>query len=632
MMAIASGLVYLGAVLAALAFFGALVLRKLVPELRSDPGMAIAVGIASFIAFCGLLEFTQLASRQMFVTLIVVGAAGQAATVLRDHPSRTKLLAGITSVRLVPTGALVVFGTFALLYALFLINAADWHYSFVDDLLGYLVFPQRILSEGSLGRDPFNFRRIEAGLTGGGGYLYALFRAGLDLRQTRLADAGVGSACLLLLVAGHTRMLSLSPFRVAVTLLLTLAVIVFSPIINNTPDTTGKALLFALLRLAFDLHSRPLSARRDAALALMAFALVALKTSYLPETAAIVAAFYISLIGKHRLTILAGRAMTAGAITLVFMLPWMVVSNAIAGTLWYPLLGTGTLSGAETATIVSLRRFLSDGGRVFLVLTPAALAAMDMWWRPEWRNRRFFLAAVVLCSLVLTFLSQLKFTVFGYRYGHAGAAAVMLFFVPIALQGWPTHSLRVMMSAVLAASIVMMAVSTVTGRRWIDDGWLGELVVGPEPHTRSEWKDERIAELRAMQAAVPAGEPILVLLSWPSLLDFRRNPIAVMDHGGQMGPPGRPAADDAASWARYLSRLGFHYIAYSYRDEAVKTKAWAEHDIAQYSSPSSYSAFMVADTLADIQMRETFLALRHFGKVVYDDGDQFVVHLTEKSE
>ena len=32
------------------------------------------------------------------------------------------------------------------------------------------------------------------------------------------------------------------------------------------------------------------------------------------------------------------------------------------------------------------------------------------------------------------FLSQLKFTAFGYRYGHAGAAIVMLFFLPTILQ------------------------------------------------------------------------------------------------------------------------------------------------------------------------------------------------------
>ena len=55
----------------------------------------------------------------------------------------------------------ITFGIFAILYGIFLINAAKWHYGFIDDQMGYLVFPERILTEGCLGRDPFDFRRVE---------------------------------------------------------------------------------------------------------------------------------------------------------------------------------------------------------------------------------------------------------------------------------------------------------------------------------------------------------------------------------------------------------------------------------------------------------------------------------------
>ena len=132
-----------------------------------------------------------------------------------------------------------------------------------------------------------------------------------------------------------------------------------------------------------------------------------------------------------------------------------------------------------------------------------------------------------------------------------------------------------------------------------------------------------------MQAAVPQGEKLLVLLSWPSLLDFQRNPIFVMDHPAEIGPPGLPPANDAAAWSRYLRSLGIDYVAYSYGDQAVYTKEWALRDIAQYSRPESRSRLMIEFATAHIAMRETLLTLAHTHKLVYDDGKEFVIYLDQ---
>jgi len=192
--------------------------------------------------------------------------------------------------------------------------------------------------------------------------------------------------------------------------------------------------------------------------------------------------------------------------------------------------------------------------------------------------------------------------------------------------------LRAGLPVLLAGALVVMAMSKATDRPWVANGWLAEWILGrPANEGGSQWRSGRAGQLRAMQAAVPPGEPLLVLLSWPSLLDFRRNPIAVMDHTGKIGPPVRPATDDPLAWSRYLIRIGYRYVAYSYADEAVYTRNWARRDIERFTDPYWFSPFMVSFGIAHIQMRATLIALRNFGDVIYDDGEVFVVRLRDQS-
>ena len=184
----------------------------------------------------------------------------------------------------------------AVLLAAFLINAARWHYAGIDDRMGYLVFPRRIVMQGCIGRDVFNFRRLEVGLGGGGAYFYALFQALLGTGQTRLASLGLGSLCLMLLVRGHAREAGLSAHEQASVLLAALAVIVFSPIVNNTPETLGKAELYALMRVVISTFPDRTGARRGVLVGLLVACLALLKTSYLPPAVAVAAALYVPLL------------------------------------------------------------------------------------------------------------------------------------------------------------------------------------------------------------------------------------------------------------------------------------------------------------------------------------------------
>src|SRR5262249_21476297 len=67
----------------------------------------------------------------------------------------------------------------------------------------------------------------------------------------------------------------------------------------------------------------------------------------------------------------------------------------------------------------------------------------------------------------------------------------------------------------------------------------------------------------AMQAAIPAGERVVVMLDDPALLDYRRNPTASLDAPGSASPgPQRPAFRGAEPLRAYLVAEGYRYAAF----------------------------------------------------------------------
>jgi hypothetical protein len=66
----------------------------------------------------------------------------------------------------------------------------------------------------------------------------------------------------------------------------------------------------------------------------------------------------------------------------------------------------------------------------------------------------------------------------------------------------------------------------------------------------------------ALQASIPAGAPLLVMLDRPFWLDFRRNPIEVIDMPGQVSPPPGIPFDDDEALVAYLAMHGFRYLAF----------------------------------------------------------------------
>jgi len=73
---------------------------------------------------------------------------------------------------------------------------------------------------------------------------------------------------------------------------------------------------------------------------------------------------------------------------------------------------------------------------------------------------------------------------------------------------------------------------------------------------------------RALQASVPAGARMLVMVDEPIWFDFRRNPIDIVDLPGSVSPaPGMPLDDDE-KLVTYLHNLGYRYVAFVRADNS----------------------------------------------------------------
>ena len=614
-------LAVLGAVTAAMIFYGRWCLRLLSPGDASDTGLSMAAGLAAFSALTAVFEISCTASASSLVAIVGAGAALQGVHLARH---RNGLSIGMQAFFRSPGHWLA-----AALLAAFLINAARWHYGIIDDRMGYLVFPRRILQEGCIGRDAFNFRRIEVGLGGGGAYFYALFQSLVSASQTRLADLGLGSICLLFLVHGHAKALRLSVRAHALALLAAILVVIFSPIINNTPETLGKAELYALMRVAAGGIEPSPQARRGALVGLLFCSLLLLKTSYLVPASAVVAALYVPMLLTQPVGLTLLECGSAAGLAMALMLPWMLVSFSIAHTFWYPLLGDGTLRGQEAHGYASLPHFLSDSGRLGLIMAPACLMSALAVRQKRWPSQSP-LALMPAFALLLTLLAQTKFTIFGYRYGALGAATVFLFYIPQALAAPAINRGAAFAGTALQALAILVLISNNTlGERWFYAGGLAGWVRGQPSGTDLPVMPG--GKIPDYQAAIPAHVKMLALVPWPSRLDFARNDISVMDWPGMIGPPGMPALNDAAGWRAYLLGTGVRYVAYAYGGEVNFTDRSIASNIAFFSRPQTRSQYQIDLLTRFRDVKHLFNAMLGCGRPVFDDRATAVFDLTTLS-
>jgi hypothetical protein len=507
-----------------------------------------------------------------------------------------------------------------------------------DDMHSYLVSVERLLQTGTLGHDPFNSRMMMSAL-GTQHFLNALVLAGAREERLHLLEGGIALAALCMSAAALGLRLGLR--RVPATALMLVPLMIQFGYINLSATVTAAAAVMVLVSWGLsDIRpGGPALLRWSVLLGFLLAAACSLKGTVLFVSC--VFAFAVVLLralGGRRPTLIAAGAL-ALAVAAACLLPWMLWQHASSGTWLYPLLGRGYHAAVFGLTpfpkLPSLPAAAANALRVGLVLPIVLLAAALVAAalpRPRrllpsyaWAGLVAYLAAWT-CSWPV--MAQATQVVDLPRYLAASAAVGCTLALAA---GWriaaavvaerPAHPARFAGPAAFAAFAVL------TAGEWA----MLYFVMLPADLARATSNQHPIrgaagaiaARLRDMQNAVPPGEKLLVYLAEPAFLDFRRNPIYVVDWPGEASPPpGMPVYSGGPAVADYLRHLGIRYVAYDYARHA----AFPPENYSNYLAPlngdvvrrQAAGSFAFQDDLHQMEARE---------RIIYRNGEEEILDL-----
>jgi hypothetical protein len=610
--------------------WGAWLRRRLVPRLDVDWGLRIAWGLALTVAVGGLLCLATLARRPVMLSWVFGGVALAAReALLADQAAVDKLR---RPWRLVPRRwdtpvVAALLAVVALLYAgaagLAIANPSD-------DWVAYLPFIRMIQDTGTL-IDPFSVRRMAA--YGGQSYLQTLARLGADDAQVHLFDQGICLLGLVALVLGSARE---APAASRLVRLVLLVVIVMLPDvrINTASEMSGVFGFVALARTMVLVDRAGLrDARAGLLVALVAAFVCTLRQNYLLVTGFMLAA--LTLRGGEPWLVRRRTMLTVAGLTAACLAPWAALALRSNHTFLFPFLPgnydpsyaalTAPASWAARVTVYLHAAFHDDPIRSMPLLLIAAPAVARAWHRRAllglWAG-----AIVGFAVLALSLPDADNFTL--SRYGFAFIVAFALVTGLAAAEHLSQPSRRpdyaVLGLVLIAFALQIMGTHEVAAKK---------LASAVERFTAGDPNRPPLPaggdEIRRMQAAVPAGERMLVMIERPYLLDYARNPITHIDLPGAASPrPRMPLAAGGEQVAGYLLAQGIRYFAFV-RPEKAQSEIYSRAHwtrllngrarIWRITAPLFLSTFDAVTQLAATRRR------------LHDDGHLLVVDLAQRA-
>jgi len=557
-------LVFLGFVCAG---WGTLVLRLARAQER-DAGLRAALGAAGYVAIAGLLVAAGVMTRPAVLILIGLGFAGFAWRELTAPEALWhRVRAGLGFVRDNPAlGVFVIaLGALACVRIVGAVAALDrnpW-----DDDIAYTPFVKRLLETGNL-LEPFSFRRL--GAYGGQTALAALAAARGTLGNVQLLDKGLGFGIALLAALGYARERRTQPVWVA---LIALVVLLLPDTAINTASYWTAVVAFLALYRCVELEQWTL-------VGLVGAVTCTLRQNFLATVAVFVACVLVSRLVTRARALPFGEAwrlerrawaQVVGT-ALVVIAPWWIAAYASSQTFLFPVLG-GTwnheLSLApavttwpeELSTLLTACLETSPIVVIPLLALPLVFVTDRRLGRPL--SALAIAAALSFVLLVHGFLGSEPHHLWRYAFGFATTLTIVLVLeigagddarVSLAPLGrWIVLAALVLQLVTGRAALPKQAIALLEGVREA-----AAIDRRGDPNARAEQR-----RYAALQAAIPAGAPVVVMLDDPALLDYRRNPIANLDTPGFASPGDQlPAFAGAEPLRSYLVNQGYRYAAF----------------------------------------------------------------------
>ena len=599
--------------------WGSLVARVVAPREHVDVGLRVVWGGAALCAIGGGLATLAWMSRGAAFFLVEAGVVLGIGALLLDRAAvevrtRSLLRKMLHARRLTLVGAALV----GLVALHFLAGVAEVQHHPYDDDIAYLAFLRKLLDTGTL-LEPFSLRRLSA--LGGQTFFLELVAVRAGPYQANTFDRSVCLLLVVLLLLGHRVGSRRLPWIMSVGSI-TLVVLLPSAATNTASYGSGVAFFLGLYRTMDWAGRRERPPWRNAvAVALVGAAICTLRQNYVLVAATTLAIMYMSrlLTSPREWRSRIAEPLLAAAFSVLCLVPWGIVAWQSNRTFFYPvMLGTANpamqFQSGSTPPLgelhLQLWTFLEG-----LPLKTAALfvIAAAMTREPDARRPLGSMLLGTLLGFVLLVhgLTQGEPANIG-RYAFGFVMAVALAVVLGTSSGRFAHPLgRADAAAGVAMAGVVLALVESRGDLYRFYGRatrnIGQLAnVAP----RSPATDPpEVALYQRMQAAVPTGDRMAVMLDEPYHLDFRRNPIWNLDMPGYSSlPPGMPYFEGSERVEVYLRGLGVRYVAYvrdGYSRYQYRREYWLQMIVDEQEVWRAHAPYVIdfVDNLAAIGAR-----------------------------
>jgi hypothetical protein len=516
--------------------FGAIA-RRLIGCPPGTWPMTIAIGLAAWIVIGGVLNLARIAFPVVIDLTLVTGCVF-GATALHGVKGRRYVI-----VWLIIAAAIIGFAAVT--------QAVPTAFNYADDYQKYFAHVARMVETGTLAGSPLNTLGSET--FGGQAFLQALFVAHLPFATINSADAVFCFGLLVLLAGG----LAIERPGLALVAIAAMALIlVFDPLyVSVTALYSAATLMFAIVALNADRREYALGGQAPppAVMGLLYAALVALKPTFGLFIALHAAMSFATELTARQVLAAIKRVAATAAFGLAFVAPWVAL---YAPLYWQGFTApTASLSPAPVPSSETINLFATApfvNGVSFAQYTLVAAIFLICGAAVAFARRQVFDADaarfVAICLAVpMAYLTMLL--VFGPLL--AGYGTALRHFLPVLigtapavliLATWLGHGrIAFMLSLLVTLSFAPAFLNRCdllfrTGsmvaflRSWPS---VDALIANSRDMLERPTVRQRMT---ALQANVPAGEPLLVWIEAPFLLDFARNPIIDADIGGLATP------------------------------------------------------------------------------------------------
>lgn len=570
-----------------------------------DLGLRALWGLAGYLAICGPLLAAGVLSRPVILGLVGFGALAAA---WREWTTADPLwergLDALGALRARPGVSLFVLLLVALVVLQVVGAVATLDRNPWDDDIAYTPLVKRLLDAGDL-VEPFSFRRL--GAYGGQTLLDALAGARGTLANVHLIDRGLCYAIALLLLAGYARKLGTHALWTAIVALV--LVLLPDTSINTASYWSGVAMFVGLYRCVVD--------ERWALAGLVGAAACTLRQNYIAVAVIFLGLALLSRLVRNGWTAEKRNWLLAAGIAALVLVPYLIAAYRSNGTFLFPFMeGTWNPSVSLRATAPTWTDELQFLVWCFiethpLVVIPSVFAVMVIASDPRPSRP---IAALLVASTIGLVLMVHAFVGSDanhlWRYAFAAAVTLLaVFSLEIGADDSNTRLVPLGRWVLLASLLLQLAVQRETlPKRFA--GLVENIREARHGDPAARAQEQRYARL---QAAIPAGERVAVMLDDPAFLDFGRNRIFNLDTPGYASPgPGLPAFAGADALRAYLRGLGIRYVAFvrSDRSRYFYRRAfwvWRIFNDAEIFQTMSAYAIDAIETLAALSTRTTVL-------------------------